>query len=359
MYKSFEIQNFRCFREFHIDQLRRINLIVGMNNVGKTALLEALFIHSILTNKKVMDSERFVYGSLKYILSKLWLLRGLTPHKMPSFRRKTEIMLESLFFDFDTDREMTFKSTEYDKEEHKLTIKVLKHAGIKDYAHIDWIYEHPQALEISFNISSYIYPYPPEINHKASISPNRTIDSVVFLASSYRPDPTLDSERLGNLEVQGEENVIVDALKIIEPRLKRLFVRVVDEVPIIHGDLGFRSRIPLPLMGEGMVKLCSIILAIANAKDGVVLIDEIENGFHYSIQSKVWTAIGKAAERFNVQVFATTHSREFIVAAHEAFSDDKYNFRLYRLERIGDEIEAIPYDKESLEAALEMDLEVR
>src|SRR5258706_16433422 len=46
MYKSFEIKNFRCFEDFKIDDLQRINLITGKNNVGKTALLEALFLYS-------------------------------------------------------------------------------------------------------------------------------------------------------------------------------------------------------------------------------------------------------------------------------------------------------------------------
>src|SRR3990172_1358460 len=44
MYRSFAIRNFRCFRDFRIGDLERVNLIAGANNVGKTALLEAFFV---------------------------------------------------------------------------------------------------------------------------------------------------------------------------------------------------------------------------------------------------------------------------------------------------------------------------
>ena len=46
MYKSFEIKNFRCFRDLKVTEFERVNLIAGMNDVGKTTLLEALFIHA-------------------------------------------------------------------------------------------------------------------------------------------------------------------------------------------------------------------------------------------------------------------------------------------------------------------------
>ena len=62
----------------------------------------------------------------------------------------------------------------------------------------------------------------------------------------------------------------------------------------IHGDIGLPLLLPIPLMGEGLRRLLSLLLAIANLKDGIVLIDEIENGFHYSVHKKVWQAIASA-----------------------------------------------------------------
>ena len=41
MLTRLKIENFRCFRQWVIDPLKRINLICGKNNSGKTTLLEA------------------------------------------------------------------------------------------------------------------------------------------------------------------------------------------------------------------------------------------------------------------------------------------------------------------------------
>jgi len=129
---------------------------------------------------------------------------------------------------------------------------------------------------------------------------------------------------------------------------------------MIHGDIGGDRLVPLPLMGDGMVRLTSLILAISSAQNGVILVDEIENGLHHSILPKVWTAIGNAAQMFETQVFATTHSFECITAAHKAFTESGlYDFRLHRLERTNEDIRGVTYDQEDLAAAVETDFEVR
>ncbi len=181
----------------------------------------------------------------------------------------------------------------------------------------------------------------------------------IYLTTSTR-SPREDAERFSNLERVGRQNEVLETLCRLEPRLKRLTLLVVEREPIIHGDIGMSELVPLPLMGEGMGRLLSIILAIANAKGGTILIDEIENGLHYSVLTDVWKAITDAARRADVQIFATTHSLECIRAAHEAFeSSEKYDFRYHRLERIKDEIRAVTYDQENLAISDEMNLEMR
>jgi len=102
------------------------------------------------------------------------------------------------------------------------------------------------------------------------------------------------------------------------------------------------------------------VLAIGNAQNGVVLVDEIENGLHHSTLPNVWQAIGEVARQFKTQVFATTHSLECITAAHQAFSaSERYDFRLHRLECTDETIRAVTYDQESLAAAIKTGLEVR
>ena len=104
----------------------------------------------------------------------------------------------------------------------------------------------------------------------------------------------------------------------------------------------------------------NIVLRIANASGGIVLIDEVENGLHHSILSNFWQVIDRAARDFDTQVIATTHSYECIREAHKAFSQsDNYDFLLHRLDRIGDRVESVTYDREALEAAIKAEFEVR
>ena len=129
---------------------------------------------------------------------------------------------------------------------------------------------------------------------------------------------------------------------------------------MIHGDIGLPRLVPIPFMGDGVRRVLSIVLAIANASGGVVLIDEIENGLHYSAQKHLWQAVAAAARRLDVQIFATTHSWELIRSAHEAFSETHpTDFRLHRLDRVNGEITVTSYDQEMIEAALFSGLEMR
>jgi AAA15 family ATPase/GTPase len=129
---------------------------------------------------------------------------------------------------------------------------------------------------------------------------------------------------------------------------------------MMYGEIGLDQMLPVSLMGDGLGRVLGILVRMANTPGGIVLIDEIENGLHYSLLSDFWRAIGDAAERFNCQVIATTHSYECIREAHSAFSQsDGYDFLLHRLDRIDSGIEATTYDKAALSAAIKAEFEVR
>src|SRR5260370_15583162 len=145
-----------------------------------------------------------------------------------------------------------------------------------------------------------------------------------------------------------------------ESGLGRVSLIPMADKTVIHGDIGMSRLMPIPFMGEGLRRVLSIVLAIANAKDGVVLIDEIENGLHYSVHKQVWQAIAAAARNNNVQVFATTHSWECIRYAHEAFSEDTiYDLRMHRLDRIDTKTSVTTYDPEHIESALYNSVQMR
>ena len=165
--------------------------------------------------------------------------------------------------------------------------------------------------------------------------------------------------RFNNVQIRKQTGRIIDALRQIEPSLNNLSL---GSDGIIYCDIGLDRLMPVNVMGDGIFRILSIILAISDAENGVVLIDEIENGFHYSSQGILWDAIFKSAEEFNVQIFATTHSIECVRAFSASCSrleKDKDMIRLYRVERKADDCKIVSYDHKTLEASIDSDWEVR
>ena len=362
MFKNFEIKNFRCFRELKIEGLDLVNLIAGLNNIGKTAFLEALFIYCGAYNPE--------------LILRVNAFRGVEFLKL-ELGRWAEAPWESIFKEFDTSKEVKLKGENNRVGSRTLYLRLLRKpedfAKMKKISHQFSNKEKGESLPLSSESFQVLELESSETNkkiyyymifdqkgiHIEPIPPAPPFPAI-FLPARTRIPLQEDSERFGKLEIVGKQEVLLKALKVIEPRLVRLSVIVSSGLPIIHGDIGMSRLFPLAVMGEGMARLASLVLAIGNAPNGVVMVDEIENGLHHSILPKVWKAIGEVAQEFNTQIFATTHSMECIAAAHVAFKEmGSYDFRLHRLERIGDSIKAITYDEETLAAAIENRMEVR
>jgi len=360
MYKEFTIRNFRCFSELTIKNLERVNLIAGMNNVGKTALLEALFLHCGAYNPE--------------LALRINGFRGLEAFKI-DLAPWAEAPWDSLFINFDNSKVVELIGTDEEGGQRQLHLRVISEpeelaqitaSGQRISSKIEPISpssEIARVLELSFSEGErkgkYYLIFDRQGMRIEPIPPPPPFPGI-FLAARVRVPVYDDAQRFSNLAIAKRQNEILEALRVIEPRLRDLEVIVTSGGPVIHGDIGFEKLIPLPLLGEGMARLASLVLAIGNAPNGVVLVDEIENGLHYSVLPEVWKVIGEAARKFNVQVFATTHSLECIAAAHNAFCESGvYDFRLYRLDRVDETIRVACYDRETLEAAIEIGLEVR
>jgi AAA15 family ATPase/GTPase len=130
---------------------------------------------------------------------------------------------------------------------------------------------------------------------------------------------------------------------------------------MLHCELdGLPRAIPLLYMGGGFARLTTVLISIATAANGVVLVDEIENGLYYRHMPGVWRAVADAARSSNTQVIATTHSRECVQAAHEVFAlEPEYDFALHRMELTNGSPSVVTYGREELGAAISLDLELR
>lgn len=355
MFTSLLIENFRGFRQLSLESLKRVNLFAGMNNVGKTALLEAIFLHLGPNNPELA-------------------LRVNTFRGMERFGLETEQVWGWLFYEKNLRSAITINSTAVDAIRRRLKITVQQEPSTltPSSREEETLKTHaPTSTQMGFPslVLEYLDSTGVQSASKSILTPGslrfEPSDVVikpipgVFLASRLL---TLreDAERFSKLTELGLESEILPTLSLLESRLKRLALLVSGGAPIIHGDIGIGRLVPVNMMGEGLTRLLSLLLTIYTTQNGCVLIDEIENGLHYSVMQKVWKALMEAAEKTDTQIFATTHSRECIIAAHRASEQfAQYDFNLQRLERMDGVIAVIDYDREMLNTADEFAMEVR
>ena len=355
MLTSFGVKNLRCFRDLKLDDLHRINLIAGRNNVGKTGLLEAIHLHCTPGKPEKwvqIDKLRGIEDPLRATEALgSWLFRqGHSDSVIEGWSRDAEGIERS------TELHLTDPVTSRE-EFSNVEQSIAKGFGAEVAGS-----EVPRLI-LRYRTGGKVWD---SVALRAKFGPayisSRVADEIssVFLGS-LGPDRERDVKHFGELDSAKRLGEIMPSLQIIEPKLQRVSLVPFGDGMEIHGDIEGMSRlVPLPLIGEGMRRLLSIVLAIANVPGGIVLVDEIENGLHYSVLSKVWKAVADAARRNDVQVFAATHSWECLRAAHETFSqDDLYDFRYYRLDRKGEEVTCVPYDREMTETSLATGMEVR
>ena len=188
---------------------------------------------------------------------------------------------------------------------------------------------------------------------------------LVWLGAN-RAEVRSHARRYSELYRNGDANILLDILKDIEPRLRSLVVLTMqrDEAypaaAVLEADLGFDQTFPLDSMGDGFSNVIAILSAVGAAKKGLCLVDEIDNGIHYSLLARLWRSVGSAADVYDTQVWATTHSYDCVAAIYEAFHDTPDSLRVHRLERKTDGTVIVhTFDHAMLGRALESGLEVR
>ena len=346
MLKCLQIRNFRGFNEIKIDELSGINLIAGKNNSGKTSLLEAIFLLSTAGNAEMAINTNIIRGiepgvpvgdpfwkQLFFNLNMEWPI-GIEVEHISHGQLALEISLEQqLTSEIPLDRANGISVTNlYD--ERSLIFQYSGPSGERVKGYI-----RRKRDRFDFSRPDKNPPFP------AAILLSRTRNTQE------------DSIRLGILRRYKRGDLLLGALQVIEPKLKGIEVNSSSGTPMIWGDIGLSELVPLPVMGEGMTQIARIVLAMASAPDGVILVDEVENGIHHSVLPDFWRAIDEGAKQFRTQIFATTHSLECVTAAHESLNADR--FRLHRLEVADQMIRCVTYEPQAIAAAIRHDLEVR
>ncbi len=353
MIESLSVKRFRGFAALDIEALDRFNLILGHNNAGKTAVLEAIFLLHGPTNPELP--------------LRLNALRGIEV-----VRTDPEEMWGWLFYKKRTEGNILLQARTGNNKSRTLNItleptrqlknRALKHEHSRFFSTMSATSVRTD-LKLSFTNESGQHFVTRSYIRDAGIAYDREktcpYPDTIFITSRLA-HVAENSQRWSALEEAGQAEKLVPHLKRLEPRLNRLMVLVTGMGPILHADIGLGRMVPIPMMGEGIGRVLTILLAIASCKNGLVLIDEFDNGLHFSVMTEAWKAVADFSREHNTQIIATSHSWECVRAAHYSFADTShYDFRLHRLESNANEASAVTYDKDTLDSALETGVEVR
>ena len=170
------------------------------------------------------------------------------------------------------------------------------------------------------------------------------------------------SKRLEKLIVTKQKEIIIRTLQRIDPKINDISL---GNNNMIYVDLEYERLVPVNLAGDGILRLLSLITAISFHKNGIVLIDEIENGLHYSALKVLWEAIIGVAHQNNVQLFITTHSKQTLenlnyVLKSKNFQQYQSDTRSFTIRRHDEEkMISYPYDFEKFDYSIEQEIEMR
>lgn len=364
MLERLKLENYKNFSNLELNELKRVNFIAGQNNIGKTSILESIFL--------------FYDRGAPDVFIKLIALRGI-----PAVELMPNSLWVPYFNNLDTSKLMRIEVNDsghineaiYRHSKSNIQSLSIDNYSSPNYNNMGW--NNIQTSQNKSNLSdSLICTYKEgkkpageaqfsidggqlNLNFKNFNNPNKR---VTFVQSSSKGANQADSERLGKIDIEQGLDKIVKYLKIIDASINSLSVVLQGQQPVIYCDAGLKRKIPISFMGEGVSKLLSIIAAILTSQSGIVCIDEIENGIHYSLFPDVMKIIVEAAKENNCQVFVTTHSNDVLKGLYIASKEDssvEKNISFYRIDKKNDQIKPKHYTSSMLFSAIDRDWEVR
>jgi len=319
---SINIEQFKCFHDFSASGFKRVNLIGGKNNIGKTAFLEACFIN---VNAKDVKGLFSAISTIKFLRETVNLatnvMRGLKIQNL-----STEYLMIA--------REYAVESNLY-RQKFQLDEK----NSVRTYE----ITLSTISDKISIHERDIYHLSFPMNNHSWMMDPYGF--SNFELAQIFQSIQKNDQEaELNRLLHEFDPNI--EAFKMIgeQPQCK------------INGEY-----LDLTELGSGFAHYIAIICALHAGQNRHLFIDELGNGIHYSQLDRLWEVILTISKRVQCQVFATTHSKEMLesfarVSKRLNEQDISYTTLVKNKQQ---EIKALTLDYELLQDSLAQAHEIR
>jgi AAA15 family ATPase/GTPase len=344
MLNKIEIERFRGIKHASIEGFKQINLFFGKNDCGKSSLLESLFLASGLSNPLLPIHINFMRGYSKTHLNGLKLNFYNLDSSLP-----IHIRMEN-----EESRDLKINLIEQIQENVSL--------NADDTNILTTVEECKFGLKFDFAINDKHFESQLRFDSANSTDATRIISEqyveslrCTYLSSKY--DFSASIQGLKNILQNKDEHFIIEGLRLIEPGVKD-FIFTDKEMLV---DIGLSNRIPVNMMGDGARKIVSLLTAVYDCKDGALLVDEISNGFHYSVMCNLWKVLINAAIRNNTQLFVTTHDVDSIKGLRDtALKSHKDIVAAFKLLRTSDdEMKAYHYSLDSLDYSINQEIEVR
>lgn len=358
MYSEFEISHFRGISHLKVQGLSLINLIVGRNNSGKTSLLEAVFLLG--------------GGADARLPSTLGQLRGqqVVPQSI-------EAVWRPLFYQLRSDQKVVLRGLwENEPCVRALELAVTTANTTPSVTTTTMPPDSPNGvgaapirgaitgLTVTFHLPTGSFEAEVSVDAgsgqiHATSQPAGDFVRTTLLSARAFSSLVRNAQQFSQALREKLDASVLEGIRLIDPSIQRIEVLYESGGPALYVDTGLDALVPLAVCGEGLVRLFSIAVELLGVRGGVLLIDEIDNGLHYSVMPQLWRLLGSLCRKHQVQVFATTHNEELLFSALQAFAEAPGELGLFRIDRRDGQHTAATYDPEMQEAVREYHFEIR
>jgi len=347
MVTSVEIKNFRGFKDFAIDGMEPINIIVGDNASGKTAFLEAIYLAASANAQQPFTLKQYRGQDVKFQSSNVDSV--------------AEAIYADLFNDSKSEEPITIKLTGRGFENRQLVIS--RSAGVivpirpnRKERRV----AKKKARNFQSPVASETTTVPISLTWTDELG-NAHTTRALLSRSQLAFEGT--NERIPNCFFYAAQTPVpasesathYSALKKQRSagKFREIFLSVFDQITDIDtGDVGGSSilladvpwakeLLPLPLLSGGTNRAAAILLAMTHREDGLVMVDEIENGIFHARMRNFSRALTQLSRSYRTQLILTTHSEEWIERFIDAAEGNANDIAFWRLERTKENMPAI------------------
>lgn len=366
MIQSLKIRNFKNLSGLSIPKLSRINLISGKNNVGKSSLLEAIGVYIDDLELLNVVKERGEYPKYTRDMTDDNLKPNIEAIASIFSNRNTGVASDNIIEISDNEDILLLRFVYYTEQEteengnsmRKTIVLDSEDSLVAEDAHLALEIARPGKSKALIPLERYL--------DRIRFGRTKRMDVVPVIRISPESNDNIFAGKLwDNVALTEKEEYVIKALQIIDPNVESL--AFLEESPRIRGRYpvvkvnGVNKRLPLKSMGDGINHILFIILALVNCENGCLLIDEIDNGLHYTVQKQLWSIIFKLAIKLNVQIFATTHSSDCISSFGNALKEEENiaEGRYIRLENKQGSIKYTEYNLDELKIVAAQNIEIQ